>query len=84
MLTEIPQIHTPPLERDVLRLRRMTAAALNGCERYLAQVRAVVAVHGKAALADELGSEDAAALQSVYNSLKAAVASGSGANVEEM
>lgn len=52
------------------RLVQMSKQLLNSQQQFLENVRKVVAIHGTSALATELGTDEAAAMQALYVAVK--------------
>jgi len=73
----------PLVERDTEVLVERLKMQLNSIEGTLADVRAIVQTHGRAAIANELGS-DAAAMLTVYARLKEAVEAAKQIEVDDL
>ena len=73
----------PLVERDTEVLVERLKMQLNSIEGTLADVRAIVREHGRAAIAKELGS-DAAAILTVYARLKEAVEAAKQIEVDDL
>ena len=73
----------PLVERDTEVLVERLKMQLNSIEGTLADVRAIVQTHGRAAIAAELGS-DAAAMLTVYTKLKEAVEAAKEIEVDDL
>ena len=82
-LTDVPESTVTAVEQDATRLRELFGSALGHADVVLLKARNIVRDHGRSAIAAELGS-DAAAMLTVYNSLRDAVEAGKAVTVEEL
>ncbi len=82
-LTDIPQPQTTTAEAAAVDLRESMAAVLSHAKAALSSVRDLVRKQGRSAIAAELG-DDAAAMLTVYNSLRDAVEAGKAVTVDEL
>ena len=82
-LTDVPQPEIPAVQEAVNQIRTKIGAVLAHADSAMLQIRNLVRDHGRAAIAAELGT-DAAALLSVYNSLKDAVETGRDVTIEDL
>ncbi len=82
-LATIPADTTPAVERASNQVRQIVGSTLSHADAALLKIRNLVREHGRAAISAELGG-DAAALLTVYNSLKSAVETGKQTTLDDL
>ena len=82
-LTDIPKVQVEPVVEAAVHIRELVASVLGHADTALSSIRNLVRAHGRTAIAAELG-EDAAAMLSVFNHLKAAVEIGKDVQTDDL
>lgn len=82
-LTDVPPIEETPAEHGAKAIREDVAAVLGHADAVLGRIRSVVKSNGRSVIAAELGG-DAAAMLTVYNSLKDAVETGKAVTIGDL